>query len=58
VEQVRPVVITRIVRLPAETPRRGVYDRLSDLQVESIMGPELGTAVALLLILVTFWGLG
>lgn len=48
----------RIVRLPAEPPRRGVYDRLADLQVESIMGPELGTVLALLLILVTFWGLG
>jgi hypothetical protein len=48
----------RIVRLPAEPSRRGVYDRLADVQVESIMGPELGLIVAVILIAMTFWGLG
>ncbi len=55
---VRERVVTRIVRLPAEPPRRGIYDRLADVQVESFMGPELGLIVAVILIAMTFWGLG
>jgi CxxC motif-containing protein len=55
---VRERVITRIVRLPVETRQHGFYDRLAGLQVESIMGPELGLIVAVILIAMTFWGLG
>ena len=55
---VRERVVTRIVRLPAETHQRGIYDRLAGIDATSIMGPELGAAVAFLLIVLTFWGLG
>lgn len=48
----------RVIRIPAEPPRRGIYDRLADVQVESFMGPELGLIVAVILIAMTFWGLG
>jgi hypothetical protein len=48
----------RVVRIPAEPPRRGIYDRLADVQIESFMGPELGLIVAVILIAMTFWGLG
>jgi hypothetical protein len=50
-------VVTRIVRLPAEPTRRGIYDRLADVQIESFMGPELGLIVAAILIAIT-WGFG
>jgi hypothetical protein len=55
---IRERVITRIVRLPAETHQRGIYDRLAGIDATSIMGPELGAAVAFLLIVLTFWGMG
>lgn len=54
----RVVIRDRIVRLPAETHQRGIYDRLANIDTASFWGPELGVAVALVLILVTFWGLG
>jgi hypothetical protein len=64
-ETAQPVVVheriverVKVVRIPAESPRRHMYDRLASVQWESIMGPELGAALALLLILVTFYGLG
>ncbi len=55
---IRERVVTRIVRLPAEQHQRGLYDRLGSISIESWLGPELGVACAILLILVTFWGLG
>jgi hypothetical protein len=56
---VRERVVERVVyRIPAEPSRRGFYDRLADVQIESFMGPELGLIVAVILIAMTFWGLG
>ncbi len=61
-ETAQPVMVheriaerVKVVRIPAEQPRRGVYDRLSSVQWESIMGPELGVVIAAILIVVT-WG--